>query len=215
MRSQEVIVPVLLLVGLTVPSAGLEPCQDVFSDDSACYHAAVRTLLVPAQRDAPVPFVRTVVIPSFAPEWAVTIYPNGREARVELRVLSKSLGGEFRGCPALAGKSDDVDVQVHSAALSGDLAEEIVAVWREALLHLAPFSDAWSHGSDGVTYHASAWLRSHGLVCGETWSPGSGKNELLVRLTEGLREHAEQPSAESVAALCDLVAHATEKEGSK
>jgi len=198
-----------------VPSAGLEPCQDVFSDDSVCYHAAVRTLLVPEQSDAPMPFVRTVVIPSFAPEWAVTIYPNGREARVELRVLSKSLWGEFPGCSPLDGKSDGVDAQVHSAALSGDLAEKIVAVWRETLLHLKPFSGAWAHGSDGVNYHASAWLRSHGLVCGETWSPGSGKNEPLVRLTEGLREHAEHPSAESVAALFALVAHATEKAGSK
>lgn len=215
MNSQQVFFLVLVLLGLAVPSATLEPCQDVFSDGSACYHAAVRTLLVPEQSDEPVPFVRMVVIPSFAPEWAVTLYPKDREARVVLRVLSKSLWGEFSGCSPLAGRPADVDVQVHSAALSGDLAGEIVAVWREALLHLEPFSDAWSRGSDGVTYHASAWLRSYGLVCGETWSPGSGRDELLVRLTEGLREHAEHPSAESAAALHDLVAPASEGAGSE
>jgi len=48
-------------------------------------------------------------------------------------------------------------------------------------------------------------LTGYGLTCGETWSPGPGKNQTLVRLAEGLRAHTEQPSAETVALLRSLI----------
>jgi len=198
MKHQQPLLLILLLLSSAVPSPCLEPCRDVYSDSFACYHAVVRALLASEEIDGSAPSVRMVVIPSFEAEWSVTLHRTGESAGVDLRVASKPLWDEFSDCSDPTRGSNGIEARLYSAALPADLAAEIMKVWRQRLLNLESPQDAWSHGTDGSTYHASGWVDHYGVLCGQCWTPGQGSEEVLIGLADRLRRHAEAPSPETV-----------------
>ena len=142
-----------------------EPSDSVLTavEWSYQYHAALRqVLLASAPSD---PYFRVVVMPSFFPEWAISIgRPSAGRASLELIEARKPVySGKGPRTPGTTTSVADVDAFV---------AESLRSVLEKLLLDTRPCGTLDGRmGYDGVTYQFSAWLRGRGTLSGETWSP--------------------------------------------
>jgi len=194
----------LLVVALNAPGAAdsgtslhVWPCSDDLADLEITYHQRLDEILLgvgPNLRDSD-EWIRVVVMPSFQPEWAITL--TSASAGCEYRVAGRQVwqanwveavdpdGAKRR---KWADQAVVVPVSVHSFTLSTETLETLRKVWHAILGRL----DATRNlGCDGTSY---AFTVSSKDGCGEAWSPS---NETvagrLVAIVDTLRDIARVP----------------------
>src|SRR6266481_266390 len=82
-----------------------------------------------------------------------------------------------------------ISVHTDSRPISARPTERIERVWQKMLLD-AQHPKNPGLGADGETYHFSMWIRMHGIVSGEVWSPSEGKTLALTNLAKALANYA-------------------------
>ncbi len=134
---------------------------------------------------------RVVCLPSFFPEWSVSVWENGDEHWIELAVAEELLW-ESEQRAKVKIKTSIVPVDAETAAI-------LHSLWTEMLVRVrypAQEDDIVS-STDGQDYHFSCIHRPRGLLAGVARCPTPGT--LIVRMTELadlLRDYAGSPEAE-------------------
>lgn len=193
----------LALVGVLYPyssmaSGTLEPCRNVFAEPAAPEQETIRELLLPGRTLwATNPAARVVALPSFEPEWVVSLYITPDSSTVVLRSAETLIAAQ----PAASGAEGSiasVEIEEVAAPIDPELAILLRDTWKRELLSLAPPQSEWT--SDGITYHVSAWVQGYGLLCGETLSAAEGAH-VTARAAEILRsfvtDEANRPEMEA------------------
>lgn len=196
--SHWVMITLLLVVGLGFPellaaSDDLQPCRDPFTTPTAAYQEEVRRTLFPERAlFSSAPVARVIVLPSFEPEWSVSVLVDSKSATIELRTVGTKIS-VAQVTSKRKGRSIRSTMRIDQTALSKDLADRIGALWRSKLLNLGPPVARWS--SDGTTLHVSSWLQGHGLLCGETVSVPGELPDTITLVTELMRALASDESS--------------------
>lgn len=128
----------------------------------------------------------------------VSIHQTGEAAAVELRLVKEKMAysvietsnSDGGYCPNPAELARQVSVTTKSSPIALDLAVALSGFWQTTLRNLGKPAQVWV--SDGTFYYASTWSKDHGLLCGESWSPDTGRSLAMVKISEGLRSLAEE-----------------------
>jgi hypothetical protein len=180
---------------------GIWDCRDDLAEIGITYQERIAEVLLrsePQSTNAP-DWIQVVVLPSFEPEWAITIRLDNRmcEYRVADRQvweanwvpLTDSDGKERRVW------SEDpimVPISVRSMLLSADTVSTLEGVWRTTLGRLDFSKDI---GCDGTIYR---FRLGSSKACGEAWSPfGDTIAGRLVQLAGLLRRLATEETVEN------------------
>jgi hypothetical protein len=141
-------------------------------------------------------FGRMVVLPSFEPEFCLSVHADIPEASLKkhdgwwsvpdeektymltLTYAASSIWGTIPQGGEKA-KNESIRVKRTDRKISLELAVAIQRVWGKAL-QLTRYPSAASNGADGTTYQFSVWVRGLGDLQGETWSPQRGLPKDLV-----------------------------------
>lgn len=180
----------LFVVGISSPallaaSDDLQPCRDLFTTPTAAYQEEVRRALFPERAlFSSTPVARVIVLPSFEPEWSVSVVVDPESATVELRTLVTKISiPEGDSDRELHGSRSTM--RILQTNITKDLADRIGAFWRSRLLDLGPPVTRWA--SDGTTLHVSSWVQGHGMLCGEMASVPDEQPDTITQITELLR----------------------------
>lgn len=222
---------VALLVALSAPlrAQQLEPETGTFAGygPPSPYDLFLRRALL---EDDNYRLCQVVVLPSFAPEYAVYfIEPPDGPPVVISRTLKQQLWTSMmnemtKSCPDGAISLDAMTQSValekvrettetRKAELSAKSAAKIGAVCRDVLLRVR-YRMSPVVGLDGTTYHVGHSTRG-GFLSGQTWSPTPGSLPAeFVQLGEKLRAYAEAEPAARAQAEALLLAQASRVAGS-
>ena len=155
----------------------LNPEQGYFSsykyqDD---YYSRIRHIMYDSVSNQPA--VRVVVVPSFVPEYMITIdrEKTGTEFVLTYRTVSRSIWSEQYKAKNYA----TIKVKERKQNLPQPLASLLISL-AETAVNQTRYPEKRSLGSDGVNYHIST--NNAGLRGGYTWSPrqSSLMSELVV-----------------------------------
>jgi len=175
--------------GSSVASERLEPCRDVFAEPTAPAQEAIRRVLLPERTLwAKNPAARVVVLPSFEPEWVVSVYLTADASTVELRSVDTSIGTS----PERENTVTSAHVTEATAPIDPALGEAIRDTWKRELLNLDPPQSHWT--SDGTSFHVSAWVQGYGLLCGES-SSATKEAHITARIADILRVFVNEASS--------------------
>src|SRR5262249_15397027 len=84
----------------------------------------------------------------------------------------------------------DIKATRRARPLPRELAEEIKTVWKTMLLDVR-YPEESIPGTDGVTYHFSAWFLGRGEISGHVWSPDEeSRTGRLAALADALGDYA-------------------------
>lgn len=153
---------------------------------AANYYPKLRELLYAGLGDSPV--ARVVVLPSFAPEYVISIDQKARTYYLTYRVCQTSLWS------ALAKKGKQVAVDTKTVELSQELATAVARLFNAAVDQTKYPEPIPSMNSDGTTFTFSTFRMGIGLRGGKTWSPQDGTHMgALVALVSHLQRIATAP----------------------
>ncbi|OON70080.1 hypothetical protein [Hymenobacter sp. CRA2] len=202
----------LLMLGATQLRAQtdhLVPAPGYFSSYSYApdYYARVQQTLLKGLADSPV--LRIVVLPSFLPEYVISLEQQGQTYALQCVTARSSVWHALQTkAPA------PVIVARHTAAISPAAARAVAAAFNAAIdqTHYPSPTDR-RMVMDGVNYHFVSFRGGLGLREGTAHSPARGSNlALLVQLTDGLQQLALQsPDAPKEAELINLAESAAAK----
>jgi hypothetical protein len=164
----------------------LEPEAGVFSDFAFTVddYVKVRKHLLRDGEDSHE--ARMVCLPSFGPEWAVTLRRSGREQWVvELE--------EAQGELCSAADPSTVKIVRLKRDIDAATANSVFTVWIK-MLKRVQYAEEFLGGFDGVSYHFSSMPIRDKLRCGQCWAPepksgGDEPVDLLVTAGEKLRQY--------------------------
>lgn len=165
------------------------------------YYPAVRETLLGQISDSPL--ARVVVLPTIAPEYAVSVEQNRKTKQcVMVWVVAKRsiLNDETR---------EDIPATVTRVPLSPELALKLSALFRAGTAQVGYLKNkVW--GTDGTTYHYSAFAVGDGIRAGYCWAPRSGsKMHGLVQITDLMlnfvKQNGSAAAAQTLAARCDAL----------
>ncbi|MGI4865576.1 MAG: hypothetical protein ACRYFZ_16765 [Janthinobacterium lividum] len=168
----------------------LKPVDGYFSKNSDEYHLRVReTLLVDFSST---PLAGLIVLPSFAPEYALWIGKDWRRHYAVYRVGKTSIWQTSQQ-PLAA----PVNFYTCNAELPPELAQALATVFWAALGQTRyPGNERIT--LDGTSYYFTAFRAGSGSRIGQTWSPNSSlRLGKLIALAESVIQHLTQPTNNS------------------
>ncbi|UOG72773.1 hypothetical protein MTX78_11610 [Hymenobacter tibetensis] len=167
-----------------LPAKGLlagDPPQDTY------YLKVQETLYVGLDLD---PIARLVVLPSFQPEYVISIDQKGNKYYLTYNQASKSIWSTTQ-----AQSSSKVEAQAKSVEISKEMATTVGMLFNTALDQVRYPEPVMRITSDGTTYTFIASRAGNGVRAGETWSPDiKSKMSTLVAVAESLKERAATPT---------------------
>ena len=182
----------ILSVCLPLPNAEsaaqdfLEPETGVLSDFASIVddYAKIKRYLLRGGDDGHEG--RMICLPSFEPEWAVTLRQTGPEQWVvDLDEAREELcsAADPSAVKIVRSKSDVDAATAHS----------VFAVWVR-MLKRVHYAEGFLGGHDGVSYHFSSGPIGDKIRCGQCWAPeqrsgGDEPVELLVTAGENLKDY--------------------------
>jgi hypothetical protein len=166
----------------------LQPSQGYFFSYpyAVSYYPKVQQVLSAGLAD--IPLARVVVLPSFAPEYVVSVDKKGLKYYLTYQVCQASLWA------ALQKKGKPVAITTKSAEVSEELATVIQQTFNTAIAQTKYPKPVMQMQSDGITFVFSAFQSGIGLQGGETWSPSTGNMGALVTLVDHLKQFASTPA---------------------
>jgi hypothetical protein len=166
----------------------LQPSQGYFFSYSyaASYYPKVQQALYAGLSASPL--ARVVVLPSFAPEYVVSIDQKGPKYYLTYQVCQASLWA------ALQQRGKQVAIATKAVEVSQELATVIQQTFNTAIAQTKYPKPITQIRSDGTTFVFSAMQRGIGLQGGETWSPSAGNMGALVTLVDHLKQVANTPA---------------------
>ncbi|UOQ64327.1 hypothetical protein [Hymenobacter volaticus] len=148
------------------------------------------------------PLARLVVLPSFEPEYVLSIDQKANKYYLTYNQTPKSIWSTTQ-----AQSSSNVEAQAKSVEISKDMATTIEVLFNTALDQVRYPAPVMSIRRDGTTYTFIAFRAGNGLRAGETWSPDvKTKMATLVAVAENLKELAATPTKQQLEQ--DLIQHA-------
>jgi hypothetical protein len=163
------------------------------------YYAAVRETLLSQIGDSPL--ARVVVLPTIAPEYAVSVEQNRKtQACVLVWTLAKRsiLNDNNR---------EDIPATVARVPISQELAKKLGILFRMSTAEVGYLKNkVW--GTDGTTYHCSSFVVGDGIRAGYCWAPRPGsKMHSLVQITELMvnfvKQNGSPATTQALAAKCE------------
>ncbi|GAB2942819.1 hypothetical protein GCM10027048_04350 [Hymenobacter coalescens] len=159
------------------------------------YHPAVRKALL---SDLSVtPLARVIVLPSFAPEYVISVEITQGQPTLWYRQTRQQIWGQLQrqeGAPA--------QVDTHFIAIAPETAAAIGYALNRAVDQAHYPAPRQTMRSDGTTFHCLTFRAGIGLRGGSTWSPAAGTSmAALAELVDGLRRLAKQDAQVTEAAL--------------
>ncbi|GAA4400778.1 hypothetical protein GCM10023187_14290 [Nibrella viscosa] len=179
----------------------LEPEAGYFADFNFRheYYPHIRNLLLKNLSQNPV--ARVLVLPTFAPEYVISIEKDKRWDTYFL-ICAEARENIFQQ-PAKEG----IEVVVRRIQLPKDLALQLNKLFMTAIGQVSyRRNQAW--GVDGTTFHFTAYNVGEGVRSGCTWSPQRGSRmHDLVQVTQLLQKMAtakeNSPIAQELAVRCE------------
>ncbi len=163
------------------------------------YYPAVRETLLSQISDSPL--ARVVVLPTIAPEYAVSVEQNRKTQQcLMVWVVAKRsiLNDDTReGIPAT----------VTRVPIPLDLAQKLSVLFRVSTAQVGYLKNkVW--GTDGTTYHYSSFAVGDGIRAGYCWAPRSGsKMHGLVQVADLMlnfvKQNGSAAATQTLAARCD------------
>ena len=132
------------------------------------------------------PVARLVVLPSFQPEYVLSIDQKGNKYFLIYNQAQKSIWSalQAQGSPKVEVEAKSVEISKETATMVGDL-------FNTALDQVRYPAPVMSIRGDGTTYTFIAFRAGNGIRAGETWSPSAKtKMATLVAVAEGMKELA-------------------------
>lgn len=154
------------------------------------YYPRVRDVLGAGLTDTPL--AQVVVLPSFTPEYLVSLEERGAKYYLTYRICETSVWASLQ-----EKRLPSVSVKTTTVELSQSAATAVVATFSQAIsqTHYPEPSTNRSLGSDGTTYEFSNFQQGVGLQGGQTWSPRTGtKMSDLVALVTSLKKVTTAPA---------------------
>ncbi|MBF9221784.1 hypothetical protein [Hymenobacter ruricola] len=148
------------------------------------YYPKVQEALCAGLSDTPL--ARVVVLPSFSPEYALSLEEKAHKYYLTYRVCLTSAWGALQ-----RKETKPVAVSTVTVELGAPAAVAVASAFNKAILQTkypAP-TEGFSVRLDGTTYAFITFQRGVGLQSGETWSPVAGtKMGKLVAIVETLKK---------------------------
>jgi hypothetical protein len=140
---------------------------------------------------------RMVCLPSFDPEWTVTVIREDKDDDCERRYFVEFVGAKKN---LFAQKNPGgIEVKKSRVPLDRDTAEDLNKIWRH-MLHATRYPKEPRIGADGATYHFSRFVALYdqgqadplaGFENGMVWTPEPrSMTGRLVRIGEELKKYA-------------------------
>ena len=166
----------------------LLPPKSYFADDNwhHAYYKAVREALCAGLSDEPL--ARVLVLPSFLPEYVLSVQRTEAGYSLTYRVCQPSVMGTYE---------DHLPVRVHTTTvpLSPAVAGAVARVFTAAVAQTRYPVGHSGNGLDGTRYTFAAYERVVGFRSGERWSAPTGtRMRALQDLQETLRQIALTPA---------------------
>jgi hypothetical protein len=134
------------------------------------------------------PLARVVVLPSFGPEYVVSIDQKGSKYYLTYQVCPDSLGAD------LQKTAKQVAIDSKAVEVSQGLAKLLHQTFNTAIAQTKYPKPVQSIRADGITFVFSAFQVGIDLQGGETWSPATGNMGALVALVDHLKQLASTPA---------------------
>ncbi len=191
----------LLLATIIVKSQDLDNLKPDAStltdfDFHSDYKSKIRKILLADLSEFPI--ARTIVCPSFEPEFAVSIETkknkNGKgyddsKKYIILRTCNPSIWSSFQR------NNDSSIVSTKEILIDSTFSQAVESLFKTALSK-ARFSLKPTSGLDGTNYYFITTIMFEGVHCGYTWSPDSvSKMYGLCQISELLRDYCETNDA--------------------
>jgi len=176
---------VLVFYGLTLYSYAqtdnLQPEKGIFSGYSFMdqYYIAVKKVLydrLPLNTD-----LRIVVLPSFSPEYLISLDTKGSKTYLTYRIAKQQIWQDPK-------PNDRVKFNNYRIEFDPVLTKKIHELFVLAISQ-AKF-DNLPDGLDGTTYIFTTFKFGYGIIGGQTWSPETEKLSGLVAIAEWLNDCA-------------------------
>ena len=154
------------------------------------YYPRVRDVLCAGLTDSPV--AQVVVLPSFTPEYVLSLEKRAATYYLTYRVCETSVWASLQ-----EKRRASVSVRTTTVELSQSAASAVINAFTQAIYqtHYPAPSETHRLESDGTTYHFSLFQRGVGLQGGQTWSPREGTQMSdLVDLTTTLKKVTAAPA---------------------
>ncbi|WBA44367.1 hypothetical protein [Hymenobacter canadensis] len=170
----------------------LVPTEGIFTSYSheQAYYSRVGDVLLAGLTDSPL--ARVVVLPSFSPEYVLSLEQRAAKYYLTYRICQTRVWSNYEKTPAIR-----IQVNTTTVELSKPAALLVAKAFKQAIAktrYPAP-SKYHDNGSDGTSYHFSHFQLGIGLRGGQTWSPEKGsKMSDLVALTTTLNKVAAAPT---------------------
>lgn len=160
----------------------LNPAQNLFTvpDIAGVYYLQVKKILL---KDSPLYSVaRMIVLPSFEPEWMISINKtSGGAFELEYVVVNQQIYANRQ--------PDKIRVIKKSVAIPKDISTKIQAIWERALLG-TQYDESMSFGFDGTAYIFSSYIQGKNFYVGEKWTPAENTyTGALTHLGEFMRDY--------------------------
>ncbi len=159
----------------------LQPEKGIFSGYSFMdqYYIAVKKVLYDS---LPVnPDLRVVVMPSFSPEYLISLDSKGSKTYLTYRIAKQQIW-------QIPKPNDKVEFKNYRIEFDPVISKKIQELFVLAISH-AKF-DNLPDGLDGTTYIFTTYKHGYGLIGGQAWSPRTEKLSGLVAIAEWLNDCA-------------------------
>jgi hypothetical protein len=153
----------------------LQPSKGYFTSyaHQRAYYPRLRDVLGAGLTDSPL--AQVVVLPSFTPEYLLSLEERGAKYYLTYRICETSMWATLQE----KGQSlPSVSVKTTTVELSPPAAMAVVKVFRQAILqtHYPKPTENSMLRFDGTTCEFSCFQNGVGLQGGQTWSPRIGTN---------------------------------------
>lgn len=156
------------------------------------YYSKVREILYARLSENPV--ARLVVLPSFQPEYVLSIDQKANKYYLTYNQAPKSIWSTTQ-----AQSSSKVEAQAKSVEISKQMATTVGVLFNTALDQVRYPAPVMSMRGDGTTYTFIAFREGNGIRAGEIWSPDvKTKMATLVAIAESLKELAATPTIQQL-----------------
>jgi hypothetical protein len=164
---------------ISARGAGEEPGDSNLRDTLTHYESLLKAVLL--SNSGQHPYVRMICLPSFGEEWVVAIEKPREGSSKVLYVRAKR---PIRMDP----RPDEIETDTAIAQMFKATASKIRQAWI-VMLSNPRTMEPRDMGNDGVRYRFATFVRDHGVLTDETWSPEPKyPSGLLVELGKTLRD---------------------------
>ena len=132
---------------------------------------------------------RVVVLPSFDPEYLISLDTKNGRTFLIYRIAKKQIDN------SPGTNSDKVQFSTYKIQFDPSLTKKIHQLYFTTISK-AKFSPLES-GVDGTSYFFMVFHQSYGLIGGQTWSPTTGKMGELVAIADWLKDCAKKGSLQN------------------